>query len=125
MAPILNPTRVLCVDDNQDTADSEAALLQLAGYETVACYSGQSAIIEAANFLPDICLIDMNMPGMDGDELAVRLRNPDRPIVMMAVTAMNDAEGCQRIKAAGFDRHLLKPVAPQDLLAAVRELLAT
>ena len=109
--------RILCVDDHHDTADSEAMLLQLSGYEARACYSGASALVEAAEFLPDICLIDMNMPGMDGDELAVQLRRPG--LVLMAITAMNDQAGCRRIKAAGFDQHLLKPVSPRDLLAAV------
>src|SRR5208282_439317 len=100
-----------------DTADSEAMLLQLAGYEARACYSGATALVEAVEFLPDICLIDMSMPGMDGDELAVRLRRPG--LVLMAITAMNDDACGRRIKAAGFDQHLLKPVSPHDLLAAV------
>jgi CheY-like chemotaxis protein len=112
---------VLCVDDNHDIADSEVMLLQLAGFDARACYCGLSALIEAAEFLPTICLLDMNMPGMDGDEVAVQLRRRGRPLVLVAVTAVNDAEGHRRIKAAGFDRHLLKPVAPRDLLAAVGE----
>lgn len=112
---------MLCVDDNRDTADSEAMLLRLAGFDARACYCGPSALAEAAEFLPDICLLDMNMPGMDGDEVAVELRRRGRPLVLMAVTAMGDAAGRRRIKAAGFDRHLLKPVAPHDLLAAVGE----
>ncbi len=119
-APTPEIPRILCVDDNHDTADSEVMLLQLAGFDARACYCGPTALVEAAEFLPDICLIDMNMPGMNGDELAVRLRRPG--LVLMAVTAMNDAAGRQRIEAAGFDRHLLKPVSPRDLLAAVGEM---
>jgi CheY-like chemotaxis protein len=107
------------VDDNHDIADSEVMLLQLAGFDARACYSGSSALTEAADFLPDVCLLDMNMPGMDGDEVAVRLRRGGRPLVLVAVTAMTDPAGHRRIQAAGFDRHLIKPVAPHDLLAAV------
>ena len=114
---------MLCVDDNHDTADSEVMLLQLAGFYARACYSGPTAHLEAAEFLPHICLIDMNMPGMDGDEVAVRLRQIGRPLVLIAVTALNDDAGRRRIAAAGFDRHLLKPVSPRDLLAAVGESL--
>jgi two-component system OmpR family response regulator len=112
---------VLCVDDNHDIADSEVTLLQLAGFDARACYCGPSALIEAAEFLPDVCLLDLNMPGMDGDEVAVQLRRRGRPLVLLAVTAVSDAAGRRRIEAAGFDRHLLKPVAPHDLLAAVGE----
>ncbi len=115
-------SRILCVDDDRDTADSEAMLLQLAGFDARACYCGRSALIEAADFLPDICLIDMNMPGMDGDEVAARLRGSNRPPAIVAVSAMNDEAGRRRMEAAGFDLHLLKPVAPRDLIAAVGEL---
>lgn len=68
------PLRVLCVDDNRDVADSTAELLRLVGFEARACYDGPTALAEAAAFLPSVCLIDLNMPGMDGDELATRLR---------------------------------------------------
>jgi CheY-like chemotaxis protein len=71
-----------------------------------------------------VCLIDLNMPGMDGDELAVRLREQaaGRPLVLVAVTAMNNAACSARIAAAGFDLHLVKPVDPHQLLAIVDEL---
>ena len=118
------PLRVLCVDDNRDVADSEADLLRAVGFDARACYDGASALAEAETFLPSVCLIDLNMPGMDGDELAVRLRarSLDRPLVMVAVTAMSNEASCQRIKAAGFDMHLVKPVDPHTLLAVVDRL---
>ena len=68
------PLRVLCVDDNRDIADSTAELLRRVGFECRACYDGPSALVEAAAFRPSVCLIDFNMPGMDGDEVGVRLR---------------------------------------------------
>jgi DNA-binding response OmpR family regulator len=113
--------RVLCIDDNHDVADSTADLLQFAGFEARACYSGASALSEAATFLPGLCLIDLNMPGMDGDVLAVRLREQagTRTMVLIAVTAMGNEESSRRIRDAGFDMHLIKPVYPVALLRIV------
>lgn len=118
------PLRVLCVDDNRDAADSTADLLRLVGFEARACYDGPAALAEAAHFLPGVCLIDLNMPGMDGDELASRLREQAgaRPLVLVAVTAMGSDECRRRTEAAGFHLHLVKPVDPHDLLRVVDEL---
>ena len=120
------PLRVLCVDDNRDAADSEALLLRVVGFESRACYDGPSALEEAETFRPGLCLIDLNMPGMDGDELARRLRDraAGRPLVLVAVTAMNDESCCCRIAAAGFDLHLVKPVDPHQLIEVVDRLWA-
>jgi len=114
----------LCVDDNRDVADSEAELLCLVGFEARACYDGPSALVEAAAFLPGVCLIDLNMPEMDGDEVAVKLRHQADgvPIVLVAVTAMNNEASCLRIKEAGFDLHLVKPLDPHNLLSLVDRL---
>ena len=111
--------RVLCVDDNPDQADSEALFLRALGFEARACYGGRDAIVLAGVFLPDVCLLDMNMPGMEGDELAARLRAGagGRSLVLVAVTA-----ACTDAPAAGFDRHLLKPVDPGRLMAVVNVL---
>ena len=118
------PPRILYVDDNPDLADSTVNLLQLVGFEARACYDGWTALLLAARFLPGICLIDLHMPGMDGDELAIRLREgADRAqIRLVAVTAMNDEESCERIRDAGFDLHLVKPVDPHRLPAVIASL---
>jgi two-component system, OmpR family, response regulator len=118
----LGSVRILCVDDNHDLADSEALLLELVGYEARACYDGTSALKLAETFRPCICLIDMNMPGMDGDELAERLREEGHPPVLVAVTAMNNEASSRRIENAGFDHHLVKPVDPARLLSVVNKL---
>ena len=119
-----HPLRVLCVDDNRDSADSTALLLGLCGYDAVACYDGPSGLAEAARVPPDACLLDLNMPGMDGDELAVRIRDrvPDRRIVFVALTAQVGESATERIRRAGFRHHLIKPVAPDALLAALQPL---
>lgn len=120
--PDEGPLRVLCVDDNPDVADSTADLLRMVGFDARACYGGPAALALADQFSPDVCLIDLNMPGMDGDELAGRLRARGAPAALVAVTAMS-SDGCrQRTRAAGFTRHLVKPVQPRELIAAVAEL---
>src|SRR5688572_30235226 len=117
--PVGCTPRVLCVDDNPDQADSEALFLRALGFEARACYGGRDALVLAGAFLPDVCLLDVSMPGMEGDELAARLRAwaGGRALVLVAVTA-----ACNDTPAAGFDRHLLKPVDPSRLLAVVNVL---
>ncbi|MDY3554772.1 response regulator [Gemmata sp. JC717] len=118
------PLRVLCVDDNSDAADTTVELLCAVGFEARACYSGPAALALAETFHPGVCLLDLNMPGMDGDELALRLR-PDPgagPVVLVALTAMNDDNSRRRIAAAGFDLHLVKPVDPHQLVTVVDKL---
>jgi two-component system, OmpR family, response regulator len=115
-----HPLRVLCVDDNRDAADSEAEMLGLVGFDTRACYDGTSALRTAEAFHPCIYLIDLNMPGMDGDVLAGRLRETvPGPARFIAVTARSDADTRQRLHAAGFHLHLVKPVAPDALIEVV------
>lgn len=118
--------RVLCVDDNRDLADSEAELLRLVGYDPRSCYDGAAALAVAREFDPDVCLLDLNLPGMDGDELAVRLRRvlADHRVRMVAVTAMGNDESIRRTREAGFDCHLVKPVLPAELLRVIDRLKA-
>ncbi|HYH64594.1 MAG TPA: response regulator [Urbifossiella sp.] len=112
--------RVMCVDDNRDIADSEAQLLQICGIDARACYDGPGALLLAATFRPTVCLIDLNMPGMGGDELAKRLRElwVGEPPVLIGVTAMDGEASRRRIEAA-FDQHLVKPVGPRRLVALI------
>ncbi|QEL20506.1 response regulator [Limnoglobus roseus] len=112
--------RVLCVDDNHDVADSEVLLLELFGIEARACYDGACALAEARQFHPDAYLVDLNMPGMDGCELARELRTGQGPPpFLVAVTAKSGKEDYRRTAEAGFDAHLVKPVTPDHLLAVL------
>src|SRR5439155_9088665 len=116
--PLPRRLRVLVADDNRDAADSLAAVLRLAGAEVEACYNGPAALAVAGWFCPDACLLDLMMPGMDGDELAVRMHDlggADR-VLLVAVTARADEEARLRTRIAGFHLHLTKPVDPRDLL---------
>ncbi len=113
--------RVLCVDDNRDSADTEALLLQIFGFDTKVCYDGESALSTARSYLPNVCIIDLNMPGMDGDELAKRLRDESKatPPIFVALTAMNGEESRRRINEAGFQTHLVKPVDPEKFIRVI------
>jgi two-component system OmpR family response regulator len=117
--------RVLCVDDFHDSADTLGALLRIYGCEVKVCYDGPTALALAPVFRPDVCVIDLTMPGMDGDELAARLRDCGLTPAprLVAVTAMGDEDARRRTTAAGFDFHLLKPVDPDQLANIVTDVV--
>jgi two-component system CheB/CheR fusion protein len=102
--------RVLIVDDNQDAANSLELLLQLAGHETLALYTAQPALEQAAAFSPDLALLDIGLPDMDGYELASRMRALCPRTRLVAISGYGKAEDEQRAAEAGFDEHLVKPV---------------
>lgn len=115
------PVKVLCVDDNVDAADTTADILRLNGFAVCACHDGPSALVTAQDFRPDVCLLDLSMPGMDGFSLARELRQtvlgPDAR--MIALTALWDVTMTHRTNNAGFEAHLVKPADPARLIAAV------
>ena len=104
--------RIIVVDDNQDSANSLAALLQLDGHEVEAAYSAAGALERAVEFRPAVMLLDIGLPGMDGYELARRLRATPQltGVRLVALTGYGRPEDQQRTQAAGFDDHLVKPV---------------
>lgn len=112
--------KVLVVDDNQDAADSTAKLLELAECDVRVCYDGPSAIVEARDFHPDVCVLDIAMPRMDGTELAERLNEQaSEPVKLIALTARWDIETSHKTQKAGFAEHLVKPVEPNHLVEVV------
>jgi CheY-like chemotaxis protein len=106
--------RVLVVDDNGDAAFTLATLLGAAGFEVRTADCGPSALDEARRFTPDACVLDISMPGMDGYELARRLRGqcPGRPPVLATMTGYDDHAHLQRAADAGFDLHFTKGGGP-------------
>lgn len=119
MSEITNdPPRVLVVDDNQDAATSLAIVLGAAGYQVETSFDGKAALEAAERFTPDACVIDINMPGMDGYEVARRLRQmtPDHPPVLATVTAYSDGQHLDRAADAGFDLHFTKPADPVEVI---------
>jgi CheY-like chemotaxis protein len=104
--------RVLVVDDNEDAATALATLVALWGYEIRTAFGGLTALIEAEDFLPDVVLCDLEMPGVDGCRVVEALRQDDRfsKAFLVAVTAYGDEEHRRRALNAGFHAHLVKPV---------------
>jgi len=111
------PMRVLVVDDNREAAITLGRLLTASGYKVVISFDGQQALATAEQFQPDACLLDINMPGMDGYELARRLRerSSQSAPVIAAVTGCEDFDHLEREVDAGFDLHFTKPADPIDL----------
>jgi PAS domain S-box-containing protein len=102
--------RVLIVDDNRDAADSLALLLQFEGRQTLCVYSGEEALQVVAAFDPQLVLLDIGLPGIDGYEVARRLRAAASDLRVIALSGYGQIEDRQRSAAAGFDAHLVKPV---------------
>jgi CheY-like chemotaxis protein len=104
--------RVLVVDDNVDAAASLALLLEMSGHEVRIAHDGPSALEAAREYLPDVAVLDIGLPGLDGLEIAKRLREqpPLDGIVLIAMTGYAQEADQRRSREAGFDRHLVKPV---------------
>ncbi len=120
-----NTPRILVVDDNADVAEALAMLLELLGYTVETAASGLEALEIVERQCPRVALLDIGMPGMDGLELARRLRErvpePER-LWLVAVTGLGHEEARVRSLAAGFDEHLVKPLDRQTLLALLARL---
>jgi PAS domain S-box-containing protein len=110
--------RILVVDDNRDAADALAMMLKLSGNDVEVAYDGLSALSIAQSFRPDVAVLDIGLPGMDGYEVARRLRaRPETgAALIVAVTGYGQNEDRDRSRAAGFDHHLVKPLESAALL---------
>jgi len=116
--------RILVVDDSEDTADTMGTLLEMAGHAVQIAHSGPAALEAAATFRPEVVLLDIGLPGLDGYQVAERLRaDPTMAgVTLIAASGYGQEEDRRRSAEAGIDRHLVKPVdlkELQDLLALV------
>ncbi|KQP18746.1 ATP-binding protein [Pseudorhodoferax sp. Leaf265] len=111
----------LVVDDNRDAADSLAEFLQAIGMATAVAYSGDQALDLLPGLRPDLAILDIGMPGMDGYELARRLRRhpAGRDALLVALTGWGQERDREATAQAGFDHHLVKPLDPEQLIALV------
>ncbi len=123
LTPAMRSVRVLVVDDNADSADTLAMLLQLIGHDVRKAGNALEALAIAPVFAPEIGIFDIGMPGMDGYELARRMRRESwgKSMQLIALTGWGAAEDKNLAVQAGFNRHLTKPV---DLAALQAELKA-
>ena len=117
--------RVLIVDDDRDICRSIEVILSLEGYDVRMAYDGHEAVAEAARLQPDLVLLDMMMPGMDGYEVTKRLRHDAR--TCMAAIIMLTARSLPADKVlgltAGCDDYIVKPFEPTELVARVQSVL--
>ena len=117
--------RLLVVDDNQDAAISLAMLLRLQGHEVRVAHSGPVALEMTKAYAPDVVFLDIGMPGMDGYEVARRLRQQPglENVVLAALTGWGQQEDRRRTSEAGFNHHLVKPPDPKALENVLAELM--
>lgn len=117
----LGSHRVLVVDDNADAADSLAMMLRMLGNDVAVAHSGQEGLSLTEQFHPELLLLDLGMPELDGYEVARRIRSQPwgRSIIVAALTGWGQEEDRRRSRQAGFDHHLVKPVD----LGALRDML--
>jgi len=125
-APAVSDVHVLVVDDNHDAADSLLALFQLEGYTASAAYDGEQALAAVEQAWPQLILMDLGMPGMDGYAAAQRIRQQarGRDVLMIALTGWGQGDARQRTAQAGFDQHVTKPVDFDAIVALFRLHLA-
>jgi PAS domain S-box-containing protein len=116
--------RILVADDNQDAADSLALLLESRGHEVRTAHGGHAALVVASAFRPEIALLDIGMPDLNGYEVARQLRQCSwgKSVRLIALTGWGQEEDRRRAIAAGFDRHLTKPVDLQALESLIASL---
>ena len=117
--------RILVVDDNRDSADSIATLLQLSGHRTFMAHDGLAAVEEAERLRPDVVLLDVGLPKMSGIDACKRIRSHawGKAIVIVALTGWGQDNDRRNTREAGFDAHLVKPVDYGDLLQLLSALL--
>jgi two-component system, sensor histidine kinase len=106
----ITPKRVLLVDDNVDAATSMAALLQLGGHEVSIAHAAAPALDAFATFHPDLVLLDIGLPDMNGYQVAQHMRKVNVAVRIVAVTGYGQPQDLERARQAGFDAHLVKPV---------------
>ena len=116
--PVEPGSRILIVDDNRDTAGALAGLLQGSGFEVRSIHDGREALPAAREMLPRTILLDIGLPGMDGYEVAERVRREKalEGVTIIAITGYGEEQAFRRSREAGFDHHLVKPVDFDTLL---------
>ncbi len=125
-APPAGPRRILIADDLRDSADSLAMLLEAMGHEVHVAYDGKQALHMAEALRPEVTLLDLGMPELNGYEACRRIREASwgRSMVLIAQTGWGQEEDRRRTQDAGFDHHIVKPIDPDALDAVFRTIAA-
>jgi CheY-like chemotaxis protein len=114
--------RVLIVDDNVDAAESLAMILNMGGHEAHCAYAPESALETVVSLQPDVVLLDIGLPRMDGYEVARRIRADKWSGRLVALSGYGRTEDAERARAAGFDAYLVKPVDFDELERVLQTL---
>jgi CheY-like chemotaxis protein len=116
--------RILVVDDNVDAAETLELILRLAGHEVVVAFDGIEALAMFAEFQPDVAILDLGLPGIDGFEVALRVRADERfrSIPLIAHSGYSLPSHRERSRAVGFTHHLAKPIDMNQLRAILAEI---
>lgn len=115
--------KVLVVDDNVDAADTLAVLLEHFGCDARTAYNGRQAVETAREFAPELVILDINMPVMNGYDAARELKRALPRAVLVAFTAQTSLKDQAAARAAGFNLHLGKPLDPRDLGRLIQDVL--
>lgn len=117
----MSDRRVLVVEDDEDSALLLAETLGDHGYVVEVAHDGASALLKAAEFKPEVAVLDVGLPDMDGYQLAKRIRQLELPggLRLIALTGYGGEEELRRSRDAGFDVHLVKPILPDALAKAI------
>jgi PAS domain S-box-containing protein len=123
--PAMSPRRILIVDDNEDSAVTLSVLFEMSGDDTQTAEDGLKAVAAAETFRPDVVLLDIGLPGLNGYEVAeaIRAQPWGETMVLVALTGWGQDEDRKKSKAAGFDAHMVKPVDHEALLTLLDELI--
>jgi two-component system CheB/CheR fusion protein len=119
--PRMTKLDVLLVDDNEDAAEILAVVLRRHGHEVRTAYRAEAALCAIGEREPDFALLDIGLPDMDGTTLAKKIREQHRHVRLVALTGHGLPSDRDRSAAAGFESHLVKPVAVADLLRLLKD----
>ena len=121
----MTPKRILIVEDTEDNRRIMRDLLSNAGFDIVEAHDGKAAVAAAANYVPDLILMDIQLPVLNGYEAIRRIKADPKlqAIPIVAVTSYALTGDKESARAAGCDRYVAKPFSPRQLLATIRELL--
>ena len=120
-----DPLKVLIAGDDHDSADTMALLLQLHGYDAIGVYDGRQSVVAARTFHPEVAILDINMPHMNGYDTAVALRTAHAEatyLVLVAHTAQTHTVEVRRAQQVGIDFHVEKPIAGDKLCAFIETI---
>lgn len=125
--PCVAKCRILVVDDLKDSADSLSMLLRVSGHEVHTAYDGEEAVIAAEKVRPEVVLLDIGMPKLNGYDACrcIREKPWGKGIYIIALTGWGQDDDRRRTEEAGFNGHMVKPVDSRDLMKVLAQLQAT